>query len=50
VVSALGIDNDLAMGSLRISAGRFNDLSQCKQAVELLSKILKTLRAQELKV
>lgn len=50
VVSALGIDHDLALGSIRISAGRFNDEAQCKQAVELLSKIINTLRAQEVKV
>ena len=50
VVSALGIDSDLAMGSLRISAGRFNDVSQCKQAVELLSKTVNALRTQELQV
>jgi cysteine desulfurase len=50
VVSALGIDNDLALGSLRISAGRFNDVPDCKRAAELLSSIIATLRAQEVKV
>jgi cysteine desulfurase len=50
VVTALGIDDELAMGSIRISAGRFNEEADCTRAVELISNIIKTLRAQEVKV
>jgi cysteine sulfinate desulfinase/cysteine desulfurase-like protein len=50
VVTALGIDDELAMGSIRISAGRFNEEADCRRAVELITNIIKTLRAQEVKV
>lgn len=46
VVSALGIDNELAMGSLRISAGRFNTENECRQAAGTLTAILRTLQKQ----
>lgn len=46
VVSALGIDNDLGMGSIRISAGRFNTEDECSKAATTLAGIIKTLRSQ----
>jgi cysteine desulfurase len=44
VVSALRISSDLAMGSLRISAGRFNTAEQVNKAADALLKVIASLR------
>ncbi len=49
VVSALGVDDTLGMGSLRISAGRFNSDDDCNSAIRTIETIIKTLRAQQTK-
>lgn len=46
VVSALGIGTDLAMGSVRISAGRFNSEKECRDAAQTFLRIVETLRKQ----
>lgn len=49
VVSALGISDELAMGSLRISAGAFNTEQECQQACEILKSVVSTLRKTKTK-
>lgn len=44
VVAALGLNSELAKGSLRISAGRFNTTDECKQACEFVKKIVAATR------
>jgi cysteine desulfurase len=44
VVSALGIPDELAIGSLRISAGRFNTMDDCIKLVETLKKVVASLK------
>jgi cysteine desulfurase len=44
VVSALSISSDLAMGSLRITAGRFNSIEEVSKAAETLVQVLTSLR------
>lgn len=44
VVSALGIADELATGSLRVSAGRFNSVDECKKAMEVLKKVINAVR------
>lgn len=44
VVTALGIDSDVALGSLRISAGRFNTLDECANFSETLIKVVTAAR------
>jgi len=44
VVSALQIGTNLALGSLRISAGRFNTAEDCHQAAAIITKVVASLR------
>lgn len=44
VVTALCFSDAEAIGSIRMSAGRFNTEDECKRAVELMEKIIQTLR------
>jgi cysteine desulfurase len=44
VVSALGVSDELAMGSLRVTAGRFNTEEECRRAMEVLKKVVNSLR------
>lgn len=47
VVTALGIPDDLAMGSLRVSAGRFNTEADVSRAMEILHKVIAGLRKEK---
>lgn len=44
VVAALGISDEVAIGSLRISAGRFNTIEHCQKATATVSKVVANLR------
>jgi cysteine desulfurase len=44
VVAALGLKPEMARGSLRISAGRFNTVEECRQAVQTVTKVVSSLR------
>lgn len=48
VVSALGYCESDALGSVRITAGRFNTEEDCRQAAEILSKIILSYKKTEL--
>jgi cysteine desulfurase len=41
VMRAIGLSNHEAMGSIRISAGRFNNEEECRQAAREIAKILR---------
>jgi cysteine desulfurase len=44
VLKALGLSNDQAKGSIRISASSFNTVDECTGAIELLVNILNALK------
>lgn len=44
VVSSLGISDELALGSLRISVGRGNTIEDCQKAVEVIRKVVTSIR------
>lgn len=43
VVSALNISSELALGSLRISAGRYNTLEECEKAMDVIASTVRSL-------
>lgn len=47
VLQALGLDADLARGSLRVGVGRFNTESEIDQAVSLLAKAVSKIREEK---
>jgi cysteine desulfurase len=47
VVSALGYSDEEALGSIRISCGRFNTLQECENAVGTLQSVIESLRRAE---
>jgi cysteine desulfurase len=46
VLKAIGLSNQEAIGSLRITAGTFNTLEECQQAADTLTAIFQTLAKQ----
>jgi len=46
VLKAIGLSNNQAMGSMRVSAGRFNDVEECKTASQALATILANLSSK----
>jgi cysteine desulfurase len=46
VLKAIGLSNQEAIGSLRITAGTFNTLEECHQAADTLTTIFQTLAKQ----
>ena len=40
VVSALGLSDECAIGSLRVTAGRFNTVAECERAAEIIAKVV----------
>jgi cysteine desulfurase len=45
VLKSLGLSDDQAKGSIRISASSFNTVEECTQAVELLTSILNKMKS-----
>ena len=44
VVAALGIADEVAVGSLRLSAGRFNTIDECQTAIATVGNVVAKLR------
>ena len=44
VLEAIGLDEKLARGTIRISFGRFNDASEAEKLAEALIKVVKNMR------
>jgi cysteine desulfurase len=40
VVSALGVSDECAIGSLRVTAGRFNTIEECERAAQIITKVV----------
>ncbi|MBN2863359.1 MAG: selenide, water dikinase SelD [Bacteroidales bacterium] len=47
VLTAIGLENDYAMGTIRFSTGRYNTESEILEASDIISGIVKRLRPEE---
>lgn len=48
ILKAIGLANDEANGSLRISIGKFNTMEECEKAGEILTRVLSQINASAL--
>jgi cysteine desulfurase len=46
VLKAIGLSNNQAMGSVRVSCGRFNTEEECRSAAQSLANILENLSSK----